>query len=334
MTLRHLQIFSTVCRLGSVTKAADELNMAQPAVSHSIRELESYYQAKLFERMNRRLYITDAGERLRHYGDAILAQADEARNVLRDMDAVARVRIGANMSFGIGRLPGLLGGFGREHPDVPVYTVIQNSSQVEDKLLKNSLDFGLMDAPTNSELLIGKMIGWDKTVALCGMHFEMPEGILYSGEGQNKGGGKDGSGAGNGKDVRMEAAGIADVLTLPLLLREPGSGVRRRVDELLEREHVKPRIVMESTSILSLVEMCERGFGILFLPETVAAPYITQERLQKIDVPDAEMGREYFLVYHRAKFHTKSMRKFQDYVMKSAFCGESPLRFPPCRAGF
>lgn len=288
MTLKHLQIFSTVCRVGSVTKAAEELNMAQPAASHAIRELESYYQAKLFERMNRRLYITDAGERLRHYSDAILAQADEARNVLRDMDAVTRIHIGANMSFGIGGLPGLLDGFCQEHPDVPVYAVIQNSSQIEDKLLKNSLDFGLMDAPANSELLISKMIGWDKMVALCGVGLEK----------ENK------------------AVSIADILTLPLLLREPGSGVRRQVDELLVREHVKPHVVMESVSILSLIEMCERGFGILFLPETVALPYVAQKRLRKIDVSDAEMKREYFLVYHRAKFHTKSMRKFQEYVMK------------------
>lgn len=288
MTLKHLQIFSTVCRVGSVTKAAEELNMAQPAASHAIRELESYYQAKLFERMNRRLYITDAGERLRHYSDAILAQADEARNVLRDMDAVTRIHIGANMSFGIGGLPGLLDGFCQEHPDVPVYAVIQNSSQIEDKLLKNSLDFGLMDAPANSELLISKMIGWDKMVALCGVGLEK----------ENK------------------AVSIADILTLPLLLREPGSGVRRQVDELLAREHVKPHVVMESVSILSLIEMCERGFGILFLPEAVALPYVAQKRLRKIDVSDAEMKREYFLVYHRAKFHTKSMRKFQEYVMK------------------
>lgn len=61
MTLRHFHIFSTVCKKESITKAAEELNMAQPAVSFAIRELESYYGTKLFERMNRRLYITDAG---------------------------------------------------------------------------------------------------------------------------------------------------------------------------------------------------------------------------------------------------------------------------------
>ena len=55
MTIRHLQIFFEVCRSGSITKAAEYLNMTQPAVSRTIRELENYYGIRLFERMNRKL---------------------------------------------------------------------------------------------------------------------------------------------------------------------------------------------------------------------------------------------------------------------------------------
>ncbi len=55
MTLKHLRIFAEVCRMESITEAAKNLNMAQPAVSNAIRELEAFYQVKLFERMNRSL---------------------------------------------------------------------------------------------------------------------------------------------------------------------------------------------------------------------------------------------------------------------------------------
>ena len=72
MTQKYLQIFSEVCRQGSITRAAEKLYMAQPAVSHVIREMEEYYGARLFERMNRRLYITDAGARLLQDADSIL----------------------------------------------------------------------------------------------------------------------------------------------------------------------------------------------------------------------------------------------------------------------
>lgn len=61
MTLRHLEIFSAVCAQESFTRAAEQLNMAQPAVSLAIRELEVFYNVRLFERMNRRVYLTEAG---------------------------------------------------------------------------------------------------------------------------------------------------------------------------------------------------------------------------------------------------------------------------------
>ena len=77
MTLRHFHIFSTVCKKKKYhEKLLKELNMAQPAVSFANPRLESYYGTKLFERMNRRLYITDAGKQLLVYADSVLAQCN------------------------------------------------------------------------------------------------------------------------------------------------------------------------------------------------------------------------------------------------------------------
>ena len=101
MTLKHLRIFAEVCRMESITEAAKNLNMAQPAVSNAIRELEAFYQVKLFERMNRRLYITNAGEYLRGYADSILTQFEESRDILQDIAASTRIRIGSNVSLPI-----------------------------------------------------------------------------------------------------------------------------------------------------------------------------------------------------------------------------------------
>ena len=83
MTLRHLEIFSAVCAQESFTRAAEQLNMAQPAVSLAIRELEVFYNVRLFERMNRRVYLTEAGRTLRQYADTVLSQFQESVEVLR-----------------------------------------------------------------------------------------------------------------------------------------------------------------------------------------------------------------------------------------------------------
>ena len=100
MTIRHLEIFLEVCQKDSITRAAESLNMAQPAVSRAIREMENYYGLRLFERMNRKLYITEAGEELRSYAASITRQFEEARIAIRDRGQMTEVRVGVNASYG------------------------------------------------------------------------------------------------------------------------------------------------------------------------------------------------------------------------------------------
>lgn len=189
MTIRHLQIFSEVCRLESITKAADHMNMAQPAVSNAVRELESFYQVKLFERMNRRLYITNAGKCLLDYANSILAQFDEAREILQDIAAATPVRVGSNISFGTSYLPGLLSDFERVYPEIPVHTVIQNSGSIEERLQHNELDFAVVDNLKVSPYFCSKALVTEELSAVCSPEFpylttmmKAPQGNIRKGK--------------------------------------------------------------------------------------------------------------------------------------------------------
>lgn len=91
MTLRHLTIFRAVCQTESITLAAEHLNMTQPAVSLAVRELEDFYGVQLFERMNRRIYITEAGRTLLQYADTILSQYAESVQVLQEARAPGKL---------------------------------------------------------------------------------------------------------------------------------------------------------------------------------------------------------------------------------------------------
>lgn len=171
MTLKHLRIFAEVCRMESITEAAKNLNMAQPAVSNAIRELEAFYQVKLFERMNRRLYITNAGEYLRGYADSILTQFEESRDILQDIAASTRIRIGSNVSFGANYLPKIISDFQSIHPEIPLFTMIQNSSHIEDCLLHNELDFAIVDNLSSHAGIRQTLIKEESMVALCSLIF-------------------------------------------------------------------------------------------------------------------------------------------------------------------
>lgn len=285
MTLRHLRIFSEVCRQESITLAAENMNMAQPAVSYAIRELESYYGTKLFERMNRRLYITASGEQLLLYADSILAQFDEVKDVLQDINAVTQVKIGANASFGISQLPVLTEGFLKCYPQVPIYTLVENSKQIEEKLMHNELDFGIMDYPMQSEYFISHLVREEAMAAFCAEDYPLPDSIS-----------------------------IEELQKLPLLLREVGSGSRRLVESLLDKFKIYPNIVMESFSDRSLIEACSRCRGILILTSVEAESYMDSHRLREIKIEGMEIKRSYYLVYHKSKFLTKSMKYFKNYM--------------------
>ena len=150
MTLRHLEIFSAVCAQESFTRAAEQLNMAQPAVSLAIRELEVFYNVRLFERMNRRVYLTEAGRTLRQYADTVLSQFQESVEVLRESGAQGACRFGVHVTLGETRLAGILAHLAEALPEITVRASVHNSRETERMILQNELDFAVVDNVTVS----------------------------------------------------------------------------------------------------------------------------------------------------------------------------------------
>ena len=150
MTIRHMQIFRAVCEQKNVTRAAELLGMTQPAVSIAIRELESYYNAKLFDRIGRRIYLTEAGQALLGYADAILSQFDEATQVLRSGTSFMRCRLGVNVSVGETILPDILDCLERRIPGIKVEIYIGNTRNIEHRLSANEIDVAIADCIAES----------------------------------------------------------------------------------------------------------------------------------------------------------------------------------------
>ncbi len=285
MTLRHLEIFVEVYRRGSITGAAERLNTAQPAVSRSVRELESFYGVRLFERMNRRIFPTEAGEQLFSYADAILSQYSEARDVLSDREHTAKLRIGSNVSCAQELVPGLLEGFAGAYPMVPVCLKVANSQEIERDLLSNELDFGFMDTPRQPESFISTKIREDAMRVVCA------------------------------KDYRADAhMTFEEFRHQPLLVRESGSGSRQMLEQFFAQEGADPRIVMESSDVGSLLRMCRSGFGMLVIADSMAEKRARGEEFKTVEVCGNRAKRCYCMVHHKSKYLTKSMQYFKEYA--------------------
>lgn len=145
MTLRHMKIFEAVFRHSNITKAAEELHLAQPSVSVAVRELEEYYGICLFERLGRRIVPTELGKEFYGYALHIVSLFDEMEQKIRNWDALGVIRIGASITIGTHILPPLLKQYQALYPELRTEVTIGKSAVIEQHILENKIDIGLIE---------------------------------------------------------------------------------------------------------------------------------------------------------------------------------------------
>lgn len=119
MTLRHMRIFLAVCENDcNVTRTAQTLYLSQPAISQAINELEAYYGVRFFERISRRLLITEAGKRFKGYAVHICALFDEMEKGVHSWEEAGLVRVGASVTIGSQFLPAYIKAYQARYPEI------------------------------------------------------------------------------------------------------------------------------------------------------------------------------------------------------------------------
>src|SRR3989344_3554278 len=149
MADRRLQVFHTVARLLSFTKAAETLHMTQPAVTFQIRQLEEYFNTRLFDRTHNRISLTAVGERVFEYAERIIALYSEMDNRVRELtgDVSGILIIGASTTIAEYMLPSLLGTFKGKHPGINIRLKVSNSEGIVHMVEDNSVDVGIVESP-------------------------------------------------------------------------------------------------------------------------------------------------------------------------------------------
>jgi len=279
MTLRHLSIFKAVCESGGITAASDRLNMSQPAVSIAMRELEAFYDTKLFERMNRQIYITETGKLLRHYADTILAQFDESIDVIRNDKASMNCRIGVNVTCAETYLSKWVHKIKSEIEGVMLNIHVSNAKEIEKMLTDNEIDFAIVDHIPGQVRFESRLLCSEKMCVVCS------------------------------PDLYVDKMTLADLQTKPLLLREKGSGTRNSVEAAFCRQGLTPVPYIESISTLSLIRMVKDGLGYAILPRKTIEEELNSHVLKETVITDESFDRYYHLVYHKNKYLTKIMKK-------------------------
>ncbi len=136
MTIRHLKIFVMVCQEKSITKAGKKLFMAQPTVSVAISELEKHYNIQLFDRISKKLYLTEAGSRLLPYAQHMVALFEEMEMGAQAWGGAQLLHIGASVTIGNCLLPDYLKRLKCVHPEIQVKAEVNNSEKLEQGILE------------------------------------------------------------------------------------------------------------------------------------------------------------------------------------------------------
>lgn len=290
MTLRHFRIFVAVCKQGGITKAAESLYLAQPAVSLAVRELEEHYDVRLFDRIGRRLYLTEAGKEFLAYAERILALCDDLEKGARQWDEQSPLHIGSSMTIGTKLLPGLVRRFRQQYPAVKVTVEIKNSGFIEKKLLENAMDFALTESVPHSSKLVCRRFMRDHMVAICS-----PQDPL----------------------ALREAVTLAELLAQPLMLREKGSGTRELLDSVAGARGLAVEPMWESENAQALIEAVAMGLGVSVLPWQLVSDSIQRGLVAQLPLADAVFQRDFNILYHPDKYMTKPARDFLELLSQA-----------------
>lgn len=292
MTFRYLKIFLAVCdNEYNVTKAAKQLYLAQPAVSTAIGEMEAYYGVRLFDRISRRLYITEAGKRFREYALRISSLFDDLETGMRNWDAQGILRIGASISIGSQLLPEYVRRFSADHSGIDVRVRIGRTPVLEQCLLNNELDLALVEGTIQAKQLLCEAYMEDELTVIC------PAGSLF---------------------MQGQTISLSLFCKQRFLLREAESGTRQLFDHRMESIGRTVEPVWESASTSALINAVASGLGVSVLPKRMVNDALRNGRVVSIQVSGLEFRRKFYIVYHQNKFVTASASAFMNVCRRES----------------
>ena len=249
MQLQQLRYFVAVSETRHFTQAADLLGVSQPTLSKQIHTLEATLGAPLFERIRGAVALTAAGETLLPLARRMVADADAARDAVRDIIGLRRgeVRLGATPSLCSSLVPGVLRRFRAEHPDISLYVTEGSSPDLIADLLAHRLDLALVVSPEH---------GVDPALEAAPI---LAENLVVASVA---------SGPPPSRNERMALGELADI---PLVMYREGYDLRDVTLEACRRAGFTPRFAVEGGEMDAVLAFVEAGLGVAVVPSMVLA---------------------------------------------------------------
>lgn len=285
MNLRHFMIYIAICEEGSITKAAKRLYIAQPSVSLVLSEIEAYYNTILFERINRRLKITEKGKQLLEDAYRLRDHLEEIEEKMNQEVVEKVIRIGSSISISTTSLCSYIQSYNQQYPTSKVKVKVANTEEIILDLLAFRCDFGFVEGVVESDLLDV-------------IPFQKDELVIV----------------GNKSIAPSATLTIKDLQEIPLLVRDEGSGGRKLIEAIFYTHDIPFDPMWESTSSQALLEAAKAGLGITILPKVYVEQHLSKDFI--IYESELQFIRSFSMVLHKRKYHSLSIQYFLKEIQK------------------
>jgi DNA-binding transcriptional LysR family regulator len=298
-SLRQLKVFEAAATNRSFSKAAEILHLTQPGVSMHIKELETNAGLPLFERVGRRLFVTEAGQELLSRAREILRALKDADDALDGLKGLKRGRINlAVVSTAKYFVPQLLARFGKDFPELEVRLAVKNRHSVIELLTSNEVDLAIMGRSPQSLDTVAESFAQNPHVVIAS-----PEHLL----------------------ARQRDIPVKRVANETFIVREPGSGTRLAMQQFFEERGVAFRVGMEMASNETIKQAVMAGMGVSFISRHTIDLELHTGRLAVLDVIGTPVMRQWHVAHLAKKRLSPTAAAFKEFVLTE---GRDLMRTP------
>lgn len=297
MEHRLLKTFKAVAESGSFTNAASRIHLTQAAVSVHIKQLEEEIGTPLFLRVNKKLFLTDAGRLLLSHTANILRAYDEAQTDLAAITQATRARLHLGVSstaFTLSPLPEILSEIKRKHTLLDLSVMGGTSEWIIEQILANTMDAGVVSLPVEASDITTEMLKSDKLAAVMSPRHKLASSRFITAE---------------------------QLAAQALILGEKGGNTRRLIDLFFEKSGLSPVVVMELQRTEAIIKMVELDFGVTILPQASVQRDVARGRLCAVRVKELSLKWEFGIAYLKSDYIPPAIVSF--IQLCRAYIGES-----------
>ncbi len=291
LNLNQLRVFYEAAKHESFTEAARRLFVTQPAVTAQVRIFENQCSLKLFKKKGRKVYLTDEGKTLYQCVRRIFECESEIEELLEEMKELKRgtLRLGTTKAYARYFMPFLISGFREAYPHIKI--CLDEGSSLD--MVRSLVDL------RNEVAVIAKV---EDRPEVTFIPFSQEELVLIV--------------APQHRLAQKKSVSMEDLLDEPVIMKEVGSGTRKRVNDLFEKSQFAPIILMETSNTEFIKQLVHRGEGISFVVREAVAAELKDKRLATVPLEGDQVFLDVSIAYLKHQHLSPPARAFVEMLKK------------------